>query len=119
MKLEKIANVAVLLTCLFVGVRLGVDIYHVIVPRQSASRYKAGLKLADSPDLQFVKARKTLVMMTSSHCHYCTASMEFYRRLTLAARAAQTRIVATSMEEPAINREYLQSERCATRCRFV
>ncbi len=48
-------------------------------------------------------------MMTSSHCHYCTASMPFYRKLAPAARAAGTRIVAVSTEEIAVNQEYLQA----------
>lgn len=52
-------------------------------------------------------ASRTLVIVTSSSCHFCRESLPFYRRLAPSLKAGNTRLVALSWEPPAENRAFL------------
>ncbi len=54
-------------------------------------------------------APRTLIMFTSSECHFCVNSLPFYRRLAPALKARGVRLVAVSRDEPERNRAFLGS----------
>ena len=112
--LERVSNIAVILTCLAVMAQVGMGIYHrgTADTNPLPSRpvvYPTGAKISDTPGLEFTKAPKTLLLVTNSACHFCSASMPFYKRLTATAKANSTRVVAVTSEDTSTNRNYLQS----------
>jgi thioredoxin-related protein len=59
----------------------------------------------DIPEVSWKESRKTVVLFASTHCHFCTASADFYRRLHSLTEARGIPIVAvfpqTNMEATA------------------
>lgn len=105
--LDRVANICLIITCAIVGGRAISGTFRVASPSAS-STYKQGDVIRDTPELGLSKAPLTLLMFTASTCHFCTASMPFYRRLTESARSRGTRVVAVAAEPPDVNRTYLQ-----------
>ena len=105
--LDKVANIVLVVTCLIVGGQAGFKMYRNVVPVRPAPVYRLGEIIKDTPDLGLRKARLTLLMITASTCHFCSASMPFYRRLREVAQRAGTRMVAVTPEDPDTNRTYL------------
>ncbi len=108
--MDKFINRAVNLAVLVASVAI---IYHVArtayVDRAQTRPVSiaVGTTLADSDQLKFRAARRTLVLVTSSKCPYCRASMPFYKSLTAAAHAAGVRVVGIAAEEVGVHREFL------------
>ena len=48
----------------------------------------------DIPEVPWRESRKTVVLVASTHCHFCTASADFYRRLRSLAETRGIPIVA-------------------------
>jgi hypothetical protein len=106
------STVMLAMACVAVMTHLGLEWHRRVFPPQRAAagtRYAAGSYIEDTPDLGLKMARQTLVIVTSSTCHFCSSSMPFYRRLSRAAQGAGTRVVAVTVEDPTINRAYLLS----------
>jgi hypothetical protein len=81
-KVEVAANVAILVVALLLGVVL-VKRYLLPSPPpgpQRAEGLKPGEKLALA-DVDWGRSRKTLVLVLSTNCHFCTESAPFYQRL--------------------------------------
>lgn len=104
--LERVTNVVVIASCLFV---VGSIVYRRGNSAKLPTPYAAGSRIQDAPALGFKNAERTLILVTSSSCHFCVASLPFYRRLAAAARQGGTRIVAVTPELPPVNRAFLES----------
>lgn len=82
-RLELLANIAIIIVALLLG---GVLIKRYLLPGQpgpeapEAVRVKPGTKLSLS-GLDWGKSDKTLLLVLSTNCKYCTESAPFYRRL--------------------------------------
>lgn len=81
-KIEVAANVAILVVALLLGVVL---VKRYLLPGQPpepprAEQLKPGAKLPLA-DVDWGRSSKTLVMVLSTSCHFCTESAPFYQRL--------------------------------------
>jgi peroxiredoxin len=108
-RLEKASNVAILVMAVVVIGKFAVDAFHRT--SKPAEPYAHGDTIKDTPHLKLVAAPLTLLMVTTSHCGYCTASMPYFEALTAAAGKAGTRVVAVTSEEPATNGQYLSEHK--------
>jgi hypothetical protein len=72
---------------------------------------KAGTRFALHKDLQPGQARASVVVVLSSSCQYCTASMPFYRRLAEldVVRNGQVRFGVIGLQPDPVIREYMAS----------
>jgi hypothetical protein len=80
MKLDKAANLAVI---------LGIAVFLVVVGRNELTRHKPRVTSPDAltgktislPGVHFPQARNSFVLVLSTGCHFCQASLPFYREL--------------------------------------
>jgi hypothetical protein len=103
--LEKVTNIVVIAGCLFV---VGNLLYRNHNSKQQLELYPAGSRIQDVPSLGLKSSERTLILATSSSCHFCVASLPFYRRLAAAAKGGGTRMVAVTHEPPPVNRAFLE-----------
>ena len=104
--LNRIVNFAVLAACLAVLVHLGLYAYHSRTPSRPPV-YAKGTRISDTADLNFGSARRTLILITASKCHFCQDSMPFYKRLTSRAHKLGIRVLGLSAENLDTHREFL------------
>jgi hypothetical protein len=101
-----VANAVVIATCLvFVGNML----FHRADSRSPVGAYPAGSRIQDSPELGFKAAERTLILVTSSSCRFCTVGLPFYRELVTVAKRRGTRVLAVTPELPSTNRAFLET----------
>jgi thioredoxin-related protein len=110
-KLEVAANVAILVVALLLGVVL-VKRYLAPGPPPEpprAERLKPGDKLA-LEDVDWRQSKKTLVMVLSTNCHYCTESAPFYQRLAREKSGRDdVRLLAVLPQSVEESRKYLDT----------
>lgn len=108
-KLETIANLALIVTCTWVGYVLYVR--PVTAQRQGLESYKPGETISIQ-DVDLKEADATLLMFIRSGCVFCTDSMPFYSRLTRELRAkpsAKTlRVVVVTTDDAPTAAAYVQ-----------
>lgn len=110
-KTELLANIAIIVVALLLG---GVLVKRYLLPSQEAApgrgadpRIPAGTK-ATLPGVDWAKNGRTLLLVLSRDCRYCTESAPFYRRLTReAAGRPDVHLIALFPQEVAEGREYL------------
>lgn len=105
--IERVANWGLIVTCVLLSSQTAVSLYQRAFPPKPSFGYSAGDVIQDSPELGLSKASVNVLMMTASSCHFCSASMPFYRHLVDVARESGARVVGVTAEEPDKNREYL------------
>lgn len=80
-RLEQLANVAVIVVALLLG---GVLVKRYLLPQaespQAQARIQPGTKLS-VPGVEWGKNERTLLLVLSTTCRYCTESSPFYQRL--------------------------------------
>ena len=80
-KTELLANVAIILVALLLG---GVLVKRYLLPQapspQAQARIQPGTKLS-VPGVEWDKNERTLLLVLSTGCHFCTESSPFYQRL--------------------------------------
>ena len=80
-RLEQLANVAIIIVALLLG---GVLVKRYLLPQaespQAIARIQPGTKLS-VPGLEWGKNERTLLLVLSTSCHFCTESSPFYQRL--------------------------------------
>jgi thiol-disulfide isomerase/thioredoxin len=80
-RLEQLANVAIIVVALLLG---GVLVKRYLLPQaespQAIARIQPGTKLS-VPGLEWGKNERTLLLVLSTSCHFCTESSPFYQRL--------------------------------------
>jgi len=90
--LDVAANVAILCVCILIGV-IGVKKFLLSDPHSANDMPKRGSQIELS-GVNWGRTERTLVLVLSTHCHFCNDSIDFYRRLTPAAAAAKVPVVA-------------------------
>lgn len=117
-KLEIVANVAIIVLAIMLGGVIVKRYFFTSAPpeptasaqpsaaAESAIKPGANVQLAN---YNWSESDKTLVMVLSTGCHFCTESGPFYKRL-LEARAdkKKVRVVAVFPQTPEEGREYLE-----------
>lgn len=111
-KTEIVANIAIIVVALLLGVVLvkrffltrdGAD-----AARRADPRVAVGTKVA-LPGEDWARNGRTLLLVLSSDCRFCTESAPFYQRLARdAAGRADLRLVAVLPQEVGAGREYLR-----------
>ena len=103
-RLDKAANVALIIACLFFIGTLARNYYLSRLPDPNT---KLGIekwepvKLPESSSAYRQSAPATLVLALSTHCGFCQASVPFYQKLALFKNSAPERVrLATVMAEP-------------------
>jgi hypothetical protein len=104
--LERVTNVVVILSCLFV---VGSLAYRRGEFPSGPRVFAAGGRIQDAPGLGLKSAQRTLILATSSSCRHCVVSLPFYQKLAAAAKRGGTRLVAVTPEPPSVNRAFLES----------
>lgn len=111
-KIELAANVAIVVAAV-VLVALAANRYFFnpqsASPDQAAAR--RSIKVGDRiplPDFNWAQSERTLLLVLSTNCHFCTESAPFYRRLAQEkTRRGGTRLVAVLPQDAAASRKYL------------
>src|SRR5262245_32577929 len=103
-RLDKAANVALIIASLFLIVTLARNYY---LSRQPDPNNELGVKkgelvkLPESAAADRQSAPATLVLALSTHCGFCQASVPFYQKLAVFKNSAPERVrLATVMTEP-------------------
>ncbi len=121
MKLDRLVSLAILSVCLLMSARLVRDLFTPVgaaasipsltssVPARNVHVAKEGEAIQDTSDLDLKSAQRTLLLVTASTCHFCTASMPFYKRMMGVARQQHVRVVGVTREDPGTNQKYLVS----------
>lgn len=81
-RVELLANVAIIVIAIILGTVL-VNRYLLSVPTSPAVSERGiqfGTKLS-LPGMEWGRNRRTLLMVLSTNCHYCTESAPFYQKL--------------------------------------
>lgn len=90
-------------------------IWYTVVRRPSAETfriqapptYKAGETFASVTGLNFSDSSATVVIWVRSGCHYCTESMDFYKRVT--SRPRRARVIVMGQESSELLQKYVES----------
>ncbi len=107
-RLEKATHILLLAVC---GVSLTVLVKREFLPARSmVARSRVGQKLS-LPGGAARSFPATVVIVLSSNCQYCRASLPFYRRVLewRLQRAAAVRVIAVSPDAPEVVREFLDA----------
>lgn len=109
-KTELLANVAIIVVALLLGVVL---VKRYLLPagdggaRAVDPRVPAGTR-ASLPDVDWAKNGRTLLLVLSKDCRYCTESAPFYQRLAReTAGRSDVHLIALFPHEAAEGRKYL------------
>ena len=112
-KLELLANVAIIVVALLLGVVL---VRRYLLPGSQAepataepARPQPGTKLPLA-DVDWSESRRTLVLVLSKTCQFCTESAPFYQRVARERAANENlRLIAVLPQDVEQGREYLNS----------
>ena len=86
--LERVTSCAVIIAAIvFVG-RSGTSWYKARTAASIRGEYKVGDVVKDTTALALNAAPQTLILVTASTCHFCTANMEFFQSTVAYARAS-------------------------------
>lgn len=108
-KLELLANVAIIVVALLLGAVL---VKRYLLPQPSTAktadaRIQPGTKLS-LPGMEWGRSDKTLLMVLSTQCHFCTESAPFYQRLAREqSHGGRARLVAVLPQSVAEAQKYL------------
>jgi peroxiredoxin len=109
--LNVVVNLAILGTCALIAVT-------IVRQRQqgtggtfvSAVQFKPGDRAETIQGVDYRTSGATLLLYVRSSCHFCTASMPFYRRLHDSLKNRHlVQVVAVSPEDTDVTEKYLQS----------
>jgi hypothetical protein len=107
--LESGLNVLIMVACLAL---VAVVVYSHLGPSRSLQSSLGGppkgVKIRLS-GVEWNNSRRTIVLALSTHCHFCTASGDFYKRLQEAASAHGVPIVAVLPQPTDEGRSYLEN----------
>jgi len=113
--IEIVANIATILAAVLLSIVL-VKTYFLPTPSRSplpvraAESVTVGASLKKQlPDIDFNKNGQTLILVLSSHCHFCTESAPFFRQLSEKSGKG-FKIVAVLPQSVAEAQDYLKRE---------
>jgi hypothetical protein len=103
-RLDKVANVAIIIACLLLIGTLARNYYLSRIPDPSLELgVKKGeqVKLSGDAPADGQSAQATLVLALSTHCGFCQDSLPFYQKLAVFKNSSPARVrLATVMSEP-------------------
>lgn len=107
-RLEVAANVAIIVVALLLG---GVLVKRYLLPQapspQAQSQIQPGTKLS-MPGIEWDKNNRTLLLVLSTSCHFCTESAPFYQRLAQEkARKGGLGLIAVMPQSVGDSQKYL------------
>lgn len=113
-KIELLANIAIILIALLLGVVL---VKRYLLPQEPAApsaaapveaRIQPGTKV-ELPGVEWKGGEQTLVLVLSETCHFCTESAGFYQKLAQAKaqQGGQPRLIAVLPQEVSKGQAYL------------
>jgi thioredoxin-related protein len=109
-RVELLANIAIIIVAILLGV---VVVNRYLLPASpkpksvEAAQIKPGVKLSLS-GVDWDKGGKTLLLVLSTNCHYCTESAPFYQQLARRKDGREDlRIMAVLPQNPGEAQEYL------------
>ena len=111
---DNIVNLCLVVTCLLVSVAVAQRLWQgePVAPGSRPSvQYEPGETMAALPGVEYATAPKTLVLVLSSQCRYCTESMPFYLKLAEMRASASYRMVVVGLETREVLSEYLASHK--------
>jgi hypothetical protein len=103
---ERAANIAIVVTC---ATFLSILVARHHSPVEQPNVFTVGQTLRVGFDVPYSEARHTMVMFIRSTCHFCTASMPFFRSIGAlpGRKARRLKIVAVSPEPASVTEAYL------------
>lgn len=109
-KTELLANVAIIVVAVLLG---SVLVKRYLLPQapspQAQSRIQPGTKLL-VPGVEWDKNNRTLLLVLSTSCHFCTESAPFYQRLAEEkAKRGGVSLVAVLPQSVGESQKYLQN----------
>lgn len=107
-RLEQLANVVIIVVALLLG---GVLVKRYLLPQaespQAQARIQPGTKLS-VPGVEWGKNERTLLLVLSTSCRFCTESSPFYQRLAQEkAKKGGVGLVAVLPQSVGESRKYL------------
>lgn len=110
LRLDRLADVVVILAALTVTVLTVVRFTGKPEPTAVMPKYAIGESIGQVPGLVLSEKTNTLLLVVRSTCRYCTASMDFYRRLRAIQESGQQfEVAAVGVEPKETITEYLTS----------
>ena len=97
-KLDKIANVVLILTCVVFSVYLAVGLRSQFTNKSLHIDYVVGDQMEELEAIDFGASPRTLLIALRSSCNVCADSMPFYRELVRHRNPELTRIVALTFD---------------------
>lgn len=107
--LERLANIATLLTCVVVCGLVVIRLTETVQQTTSSPPYKLGDKMDTLAGVDYAQSPQTLIMFVRSGCRFCTESMPLYQTIANSRhhRDGRFRILAVSSEAVPITQAYL------------
>lgn len=108
LKLDVIVNVAILVTCIVASVLMLERYQAEQSPAPDRQPFKLGAQIDNVSQAAYATSPYTLLMFVRSSCHFCTASMPFYKTLTVHnSPLNKLRFVVADSEPSQMARAYL------------
>jgi hypothetical protein len=108
-KIEVAANVAIILLVLLLG---GILIRNYWFGNRSKrlDQHQSAIKGSQLQlkGVDWGQSERSLVLVLSSKCHFCTESMPFYQRIAAARQHKALRLIAVLPQDLGTSREYLE-----------
>src|SRR5260221_1310627 len=110
--LERSANVAMIVAAaVFVAAQVrGLIGSGGAAPKAAAAAYAPGDEAPRLDGVEYGKAKRSVLVFVNSECHFCTASMPFYKSLMANRKVASTEtiVMAVSRDSPKDLDAYIQ-----------
>lgn len=111
-KIELVANVAIIIAAVLLAALVANKFF--FSPRSGPTGQAAtaqGIKIGDKvalPGFNWAQSERTLVLVLSTNCHFCTESAPFYQRLAAEIlKHPGTRLVTVVPQSVEVGRKYL------------
>lgn len=104
-RLEVVTNVAIIVVCVLIVV-IGVKNFLLPGPTGNMAGPAKGVRIPLA-GMDWSRADRTLVLVLSTHCHYCSDSAEFYKKLLPEASARKVQIMVVLPQPVEESRQYL------------
>jgi hypothetical protein len=108
-RIERLANIGIVAVCALLFAFIVIRLVQGNRGTDRSRDYAVGERIESVPGLSTGNSDKTLIVALRSSCPYCSASMDFYRRIAR-ARTGQFRMVALVPEPLENAKNYLAGQ---------
>jgi hypothetical protein len=107
-KIELVANIAILIVALLIGVFFFKQYRSVDSARASIKAVSTGTKIS-LPDVDWQKNQQTMLIVLAQGCHFCSESAPFYQKLLQRTqKGGQTKMMAVFPQGSSDGKKYMQ-----------